>query len=429
MIIFRKKTQTLTQNRHEKQIQFIIPPETELKRQIEIISLSEKDLFIVKGLEPIIHQNITTIVNEFYENIINKPNLQQIIETYSTVDRLKQTFRIHIMEMFAGEINQEFIAKRVRIAHVHVKVGLKTKWYMSAFQNLMNSLIKLVAEKIENKSDLMDAVKAISKLLNFEQQLVLEAYEQETEKQRQLQEEKRSKIQQVGSRAEDLAAIAEETSASIEHLNLQSAAITELARQGSELASEAEYYSYNGMDQLQKSRESMEFTKASVDNIITNSNELNRLSDQIDMVVSIIKSVSDQTNLLSLNAAIESARAGQYGKGFGVVANEIRNLSEQTKKSILEVSKLISETKIQINNVTSSIHEVADIIQNGTKIMLSTNDAFEEILKSMVKNKEQNNLIESEIQSFIKVITEISSASAQVAVIADGLNQATYELN
>jgi len=424
-----KKHQTLTEKSLANQIHFDIPPGSELARQIDVISLTESDLTFIKELEPIVTDHIDFIVNQFYENITKQPNLQLIIDTFSSVDKLKMTFKKHILELFTGIIDEEFIGKRIKIAHVHVKVGLNTKWYISAFQNLLNSLVDLFDRQIENRVDFVNAIKSVSKLLNLEQQLVLEAYEEEMENHRKLQEEKRNKIIQVGTTAEELAAIAEETSASIEYLTGQSVAIVNLAKHGSELSIQAETYSNNGMIHLQKSQESLDFTKKSVEKIILNTNELERISNQIFEVISIIKSISEQTNLLAINASIESARAGEYGKGFSVVANEIRKLSDLTKKSILDVSKLITETNIQVSNVSASVYEVEEIIQNGSTIMSETNQAFKEIIKSMLLNKEQNNLIEKEIDSFSSVIAEISSASAQVASIADGLNEATHELN
>ncbi len=424
-----KKHQTLTEKSLANQIHFDIPPGSELARQIDVISLTESDLTFIKELEPIVTDHIDFIVDQFYENITKQPNLQLIIDTFSSVDKLKMTFKKHILELFTGIIDEDFIGKRIKIAHVHVKVGLNTKWYISAFQNLLNSLVDLFDRQIENRLDFVNSIKSVSKLLNLEQQLVLEAYEEEMENHRKLQEEKRNKIKQVGTTAEELAAIAEETSASIEYLTGQSVAIVNLAKHGSELSIQAETYSNNGMIHLQKSQESLDFTKKSVEKIILNSNELERISKQIFEVISIIKSISEQTNLLALNASIESARAGEYGKGFSVVANEIRKLSDLTKKSILDVSKLITETNIQVSNVSASVFEVEEIIQNGSTIMNETNQAFKEIIKSMLLNKEQNNLIEKEIDSFSSVIAEISSASAQVASIADGLNEATHELN
>jgi len=424
-----KKHQTLTEKSLANQIHFDIPPGSELARQIDVISLTKSDLTFIKELEPIVTDHIDFIVNQFYENITKQPNLQLIIDTFSSVDKLKMTFKKHILELFTGIIDEEFIGKRIKIAHVHVKVGLNTKWYISAFQNLLNSLVDLFDRQIENRVDFVNAIKSVSKLLNLEQQLVLEAYEEEMENHRKLQEEKRNKIIQVGTTAEELAAIAEETSASIEYLTGQSVAIVNLAKHGSELSIQAETYSNNGMIHLQKSQESLDFTKKSVEKIILNTNELERISNQIFEVISIIKSISEQTNLLAINASIESARAGEYGKGFSVVANEIRKLSDLTKKSILDVSKLITETNIQVSNVSASVYEVEEIIQNGSTIMSETNQAFKEIIKSMLLNKEQNNFIEKEIDSFSSVIAEISSASAQVASIADGLNEATHELN
>jgi heme-based aerotactic transducer len=255
------KHQTLTEKSLANQIHFDIPPGSELARQIDVISLTESDLTFIKELEPIVTDHIDFIVNQFYENITKQPNLQLIIDTFSSVDKLKMTFKKHILELFTGIIDEEFIGKRIKIAHVHVKVGLNTKWYISAFQNLLNSLVDLFDRQIENRLDFVNSIKSVSKLLNLEQQLVLEAYEEEMENHRRLQEEKRNKIKQVGTTAEELAAIAEETSASIEYLTCQSVAIVNLAKHGSELSIQAETYSNNGMIHFTKSQESLDFTK------------------------------------------------------------------------------------------------------------------------------------------------------------------------
>lgn len=424
----KKSVPVLTNESQQKRGVLNVGNNVELARQLDIIGLTEKDLAFIKVLDPIVKANIDVLVEEFYIVITKQPNLSEIIRTFSNVDRLKKTLRNHIIELFEGNIDQSFIDKRIRIAHVHVRVGLNTKWYISAFQSLTNSFISILDTNVENRIDFVTAMRVVTKLLNLEQQLVLEAYEQENERLRKEVEEKRRFIQaQVGAKAEELAAIAEQTSASITHMNSQSLGIVRLAKESSDIATQTETYSNTGMQKLKQTQQSMNETKEGISKIISNSRELERLSNQITEVVEFIKSISEQTNLLALNAAIESARAGEYGRGFGVVASEIRKLSEQTKASITNVSTLITETNVRINSVAASVYEVGDVIEQGSTIMSETTHSFEEISKALSNTKRQNNQLEHDIEEFNAVIGEISTASSQVATIADNLNQSTHE--
>lgn len=429
MFLKRKSHPLLTNQIADQHVTFEVKSGADFARQLEMISLTKEDIAFTKVLSPLIHEHIDEIVEEFYRLVMRQPNLSEIIRTFSTVERLKKTFHTHILELFEGNIDEAFFAKRIRISHVHVKIGLNTKWYISAFQSLLNSFIKIFHATMPNYSDFVRAVDVVSKLLNLEQQLVLEAYEQEFMRQREeIEALKKQFIQgQVGEKAEDLAAIAEQTSASIAHLISQSRSIVELAKTSSHLSHESENYSLNGMKKLMQTKERMSETQVGIDKIIVNSRELEKLSTQITEVIDFIKGISDQTNLLALNAAIESARAGEYGLGFGVVASEIRKLSEQTKLSITNVSNLINQTNIQINNVASLIYKVGEVIDQGSGNMMDTTQSFEEILGALSSAKQQNQLLENNVQSFNTVISEISHASSQVATIADNLNQTMHD--
>ena len=79
--------------------------------------------------------------------------------------------------MFNGKIDNEFYQRRIKIAKVHVHIGLKTQWYICAFQDLTASFIDLVEEHVIHPIDQLNTIRAISKISNFEQQLVLEAFE------------------------------------------------------------------------------------------------------------------------------------------------------------------------------------------------------------------------------------------------------------
>lgn len=104
-----------------------------VERQIKMIGLTPRDLDIIHALQPFVKEKLDSIASNFYQNLEHEPSLLKIINDNSSTDRLKKTLKQHILEMFSGIIDEEFLVKRKRIAYIHVKIGLPTKWYMVAF--------------------------------------------------------------------------------------------------------------------------------------------------------------------------------------------------------------------------------------------------------------------------------------------------------
>lgn len=116
-----------------------IEGEQEINEQLRMIDLSASDIELLHQMKPFIEKRIEWITSTFYQSVLDVPKLTEIIIKHSTVERLKMTLQEHLLDMFSGNIDQEFISKRLRIAKVHKKVGLEPKWYLSAFQNLQNA--------------------------------------------------------------------------------------------------------------------------------------------------------------------------------------------------------------------------------------------------------------------------------------------------
>ena len=110
--------------------------------------------------------------------------------------------------------------------------------------------------------------------------------------------------------------------------------------------------------------------------------EMGALSDQIDVIVETIEDIANQTNLLALNAAIEAARAGEHGKGFAVVADEVRKLAERAGKATKEIGGLIKNIQRTVSEAVIAMDEGGQEVENGVKMANEAGQALEEILKA-----------------------------------------------
>ena len=142
--------------------------------------------------------------------------------------------------------------------------------------------------------------------------------------------------------------------------------------------------------------------------------ELEKFSENITEIVSTISSISAQTNLLALNASIEAARAGDVGRGFTVVAEEIRVLSEQTSAATTNISELISNIRSRISQTVSSISVSMDTFENNTKNSQMVLSVFVE-LKDYIEGIEKiNETLSSGMSVFIESKDHIDKSFEEI---------------
>jgi len=365
-MIRRKRKITPLHDINNIQVELDISHNKQLQKQLNKIQLREEDLRYLKVFLPYVKENIEQIVNVFYHNISLDVSLLEIINQHSSLDRLKTTLTKHICEMFSGTINENYFEKRKRIARVHVQIGLETKEYICAFQNLFIEFMHLVQIKIHQTNNQYKILSAISKILSFEQQIVLEEYEFVGERLRQdITTEKKRISKTVLSSTNELTKILKETNTVFNQLITQSEETLLITRNAVKLFTSAEDQVEIGINQFQQHAEKILDFNDVLSRVEHEQDLLRETSTEMSSIMDTVKHIANRTNLLALNAAIEAARVGEKGKGFSVVANEIRELSNQTQGSVTEVGGLLSTLNQRIVQLMDSIKLILSIIVAG----------------------------------------------------------------
>lgn len=417
MFSFKKKSQKLVHEEDFRDVGIFIQ-DHERVTQMNIIGLKEEDLRLIRRLKPHVEVRIREVVEAFYGTIEKEPQFTKVINENSTYERLRQTLRHHIVEMMRGCIDDNFIENRRKVAMVHVRIGLTTRWYLAAFQKLEGGLRQIVYSMDFSKEEKEKMIDAISKICNFEQQIVLEEYEKVSSN---LQAEQQNLIKQevksvVGDISKELELQSRDTSEIVIGLVENTKTVDHYVHNSIEGATGTKYASEEGYQQMvQMSKQSSEINEKMVE-MSQKVEALNSSSSEIYAVIEIVKGIAGQTNLLALNSAIEAARAGEHGKGFAVVADEVRKLADQTKTSVEQIATLIADSGNVTTEVIKAIHHIQTLVQNGMEQNEQSLVAFEKI----------SNAIETTIADFEHVSEQVRELKNIVETIGASTQSLEY---
>ncbi|WP_027389685.1 methyl-accepting chemotaxis protein [Chrysiogenes arsenatis] len=255
----------------------------------------------------------------------------------------------------------------------------------------------------------------------------------------------------VASASEELGSSASQMSAGMdqqaERVALIASASLEMAQTSTEIARNMHTIQDNAASALEQSRKGGDVVQQSAIEMVaiaeqvvkasSSAGELKQKADKVQQVIEVINGIADQTNLLALNAAIEAARAGEAGRGFAVVADEVRKLAERSGSSAHEISEIIKSIQEGVTHVVRAMELVTSKAQTGEALSKETDKAFMIILAGMEGLQDlitQNaagveemsataDQITEDIQTISSTAEETASVANEVAHAAEGLAQ------
>lgn len=395
-----------------------------------LLSINNESIGYLIELRPIIEKNCDKITDDFYSCVTKNKEMVDFINKHSSISKLKQTFCNFLHMLFETNITPEYF-KRIRyIGEIHNQIHLPSSWFFLAFGSLKQSILPYIMNAYKSDSEhLYKILYAFEQLTHLIEAEVMEAficsYTKDLNEKILVEEALLKKQQEVFDHVRDssqnLAAAAEETTASTEQMAEAVIKISDSSEKVKDESNQTRLTVIDGEKVINETLTQLLDMMKMTSQVQEKVESLNITSKSVANIIQTITSIASQTNLLALNAAIEAARAGNAGRGFAVVADEVRKLAEQSAAAANEIGDLIRKNSESTTEVVNSMTEQVSTMEKvGTAFKDSAN-RMTMIAESITNNYHQVDMINHSLTSLSQTSIEIEKASEEVTRSATSL--------
>ena len=408
---------------------------------LALCMIREDDLEVLKGVEEAITPIAATVATAFYGSILKDPELRRIIETTTSVERLRKSMEYYLTSAFDGMFTDNRIKDATHIGVVHDRVDVPLMSYIGATLQIDRYVYPaLVSRFHDDPVALCKALMAYRKMLTADVAIIVQTFidsrfveaqaksellVSRLEEQTAHLSEQQDELNNVSAA---LAAASQQAHASAASVNQLAGEMAGEADAANELVDEAVRTAADGGIVVARAADTVARMKDAVDGIVTQTAALAQQGEDITRILGVITAIAEQTNLLALNAAIEAARAGERGRGFAVVAEEVRRLADRTRESLRDINELNEKSLQAITDVRGAVASSSQEAEAVVTETLAARGSFQEIENAITQTAAALRTIANATGAVNNSSQELTTMSEEVARTAESLTGVSSEL-
>ena len=388
----------------------------------------------LRSFRPIVEEKFSSIIDNFYDHISAFQDIRPSKFRLTDLEKLKAAQKDHWMKIFRAEFNEEYKREVQRIGRLHHIYGIGPSWLLGGYAYIGSELLRLAHRENSgflgvraHSGDSLE--RALMQVVLLNSQIILSVYFRSNAHNRvrticsmvdQMEHEAATSLDDMGELTKgvaDTAAVlfgfAQESS---ERACIASTAAEQVVA-GSQVIATATEQLHESIDEInrQVSESKLLSAEAKVAAVASKKTAaaLSKVVEQIYSFIDVISKIAHQTNMLALNASIEAARHGEAGRGFGIVANEVRELATRTSDATSQISQ-------EIAAVREHTHQSVAVIDNSVSILTKL-EAASALISSAV---EEQSFIAKDIAGCVE---ENALSACQVSEVIEDMKRKALE--
>ncbi len=428
-----------------------------LDERLSFLAIDDNTRRDLREAKPFIDAALPAILKGFYQHIDRFPHMASMFTSPSVKDHAREMQLKHWGLITAANFDDDYVASVRKVGEAHNRLGLEPRWYIGGYAFITNAIIEAVSSHLTdgrgnkgikrrnawlralNTAAMLDMDYAITVYLDAGNRDKLDVLTQLTA---DFDSDIRDVITSVAHststmqmNAQKLADVARESK---EKTIIVAAAAVQTSQTSSTVAAASEELSasiHEISTQVQRSQQVTQDATKMAQAVNQSMELLLEQTRKISQVTEFIDSVASQINLLALNATIESARAGEAGRGFTVVASEVKNLAGQTTKAAGDISTQVQDiqhashqAEEQIRNIVSIIGQISSNTASIATAIEQQSAATQEIAKNVIETSAAAEDVSRNITIVEQGSELTNSSSVEVLQSADQLDEQTRQL-